>query len=68
MGNVTEGQLLANAVADKHQPVDWHPRTVVVHLLLLQVYLQLLVRGLGWDIPPAQTGPRWVPLPAQEGS
>ena len=43
MGNVADGQLLSNAMAGQNQAIDWHSGTVVVHLLLFDIYLQLLV-------------------------
>ena len=43
MGNVTDCQLLTNAMTGQHQAVHRHSPTVVLHLLLLDVNLQLLV-------------------------
>ena len=43
MCNVADCQLLADAMTGQNQAVHGHPPTVVLHLLLFDVYFQLLV-------------------------
>ena len=43
VSNVADCQLLPNAVACQDEAADRHPATVVIHLLLLHINLQLLV-------------------------